>query len=51
MTERPGCRDGCHKDDFDNNKNLHCKPKVWDFCQMFVINKRKSKTLGMKTIG
>jgi hypothetical protein len=26
------------------------KPKVTDFCQMFVIAKKKSRTLGKKTI-
>jgi hypothetical protein len=32
-------------------KNLERKSKVYDFCQMFVIAKKKSRTLGQKTIG
>jgi hypothetical protein len=31
-------------------KNLDRKSKVYDFCQMFVIAKKKSRTLGQKTI-
>ncbi len=30
-------------------KNLNSKPKVLDFCQIFVITKKKSRTLGKKT--
>ena len=29
-------------------KNLDQNPKVLDFCQMFVITKEKSRTLGRK---
>ncbi len=32
-------------------KNLDLKPKIKDFCQMFVIAIKKSRTLGKKTIG
>jgi hypothetical protein len=31
-------------------ENLHCKPKVLDFRQMFVISKNKSRTSGKKTM-
>jgi hypothetical protein len=30
--------------------NHGCKPKVLDFCQMFVIAKKIFRTLGRKTI-
>jgi hypothetical protein len=30
-------------------KNLDRKSKVYEFCQMFVIAKKKSRTLGQKT--
>jgi hypothetical protein len=30
-------------------KNLDCKPKVLNFCQMFVIAKKKSRILGKKS--
>jgi hypothetical protein len=32
-------------------KNLDEKTKVEDFCPMFVISRKKSMTLGKKTIG